>query len=299
MPTVPTGEFILTLCQLDALDLVDVFLGGAVALDGQVPADREAIVHALGCLPAARAAERVVEMLARPPGAELPVMTAFLLALIRTAPDAARRYGPIASAIGDFLPLAPHADQRWRRSGVAEGVAPVPVEEIFRTLGGLGASERGLALAEAILARPASFPLDEIVVPVAVALRRLPAAGLESAAEALRAAALSHLRTRVALPLVPPSDWARASKLGCVCKECLEAARFLADPTRDVWVLAIREEGRHHARHVLGQAGAEVDTSELRTGSPYKLVVRKNRRIYDTRCKERVSDLERLEWLGG
>jgi hypothetical protein len=167
-------------------------------------------------------------------------------------------------------------------------------------LTGLDAIDPALAkqAVEHALAWPATYGLDSIIVP---ALRDLAADGplpATPAATRLRAAALAHLRARVAEPLAPPADWRRPSRVPCRCTNCTALARYLDDPDRPGWILKANEADRRHVEDTIRKAASDVDTKTDQRGRPYSLVCVKNQASYERRAAQRAQDLQDLALLG-
>lgn len=142
-----------------------------------------------------------------------------------------------------------------------------------------------------ILAMPTLYPLDELVVPVALEMVDVPGA------ELLQQASREHLKNRIAEPLEPPSDWSRASTLACRCKDCTALSRFLADPQQQTWVFKAAEAARRHVQHSITSNHADVDCTTDTRGRPYQLVCTKNQASYQRRLEQRARDIQNLERL--
>lgn len=83
-----------------------------------------------------------------------------------------------------------------------------------------------------------------------------------------------------------PSDLRRDPVSGCRCKHCSVLSTFLIDPGESVLTYSVRQEIRAHLGGVVAAEQLEVNTKEVRTGSPYKIVFTKNRSRYE-RARER------------
>ena len=115
--------------------------------------------------------------------------------------------------------------------------------------------------------------------------------------ERLRAAALAHLRARIAEPLEAPKDWRRNSQLPCSCPDCRDLAHFLDDPAQKTWTLKAAEARRGHVEAMIRQAGCDLDVATDRKGRPYTLVCTKNQASYERRVRQRQRDLETVARL--
>ena len=76
-----------------------------------------------------------------------------------------------------------------------------------------------------------------------------------TAVQRLRMAALEHLRARIAEPLEPPRDWARAGAIGA-CAHCRELSHSWRIPTASVGLLRLLKQGAATWRSRSGGAAA-------------------------------------------
>jgi predicted 2-oxoglutarate/Fe(II)-dependent dioxygenase YbiX len=250
---------------------------------GQLPAD-----HAAGLLTAVISGNIVrlpgtcADLLARcsegDPG-RLPALRAPALALLEGLPD------------GREPPPLPN----WERP------EPLTAAHIAAALSGLpridsDIADRALGL---FLSHPAIYDLDRVLLPAALLLRE-HASGPEPATTArLRGAVLAHLEARIALPLEPPSDWARASEVPCGCGHCKGLARFLTSPTESVWHFKAAEAERNHVAQTASRANCDLDLTTDKRGRPYTLVCTKNRASFERRLHQRGHDLKHHARLVG
>ena len=168
--------------------------------------------------------------------------------------------------------------------------------DLLTALGQINAALADRA-ADHILAWPQTYEPDAVLVPAVLGLTG-PAAHQDVAAiQRLRTAALEHLRARIAEPLEPPRDWARASAIACPCAHCRELSRFLADPDRQSWIFKAPETGRRHVEESIRRSGCDLDLATDRRGRPYSLVCTKNQASYDRRAQQRQQDLAHLARL--
>jgi hypothetical protein len=146
-----------------------------------------------------------------------------------------------------------------------------------------------------MLAWPRTFDFDTILVPAAKMSAQTAAA---AGAARLRDACVAHLRARVALPLAPPSDWRRTSKLGCVCEDCRRLAEFLEDPALETWSFKAAQPARSHVESTIRRAECDLACQTVRKGSPHILLCTKTQASYERRVEQRRDDLENLRRLG-
>jgi predicted 2-oxoglutarate/Fe(II)-dependent dioxygenase YbiX len=190
-------------------------------------------------------------------------------------------------------PASAPKDQ-WERPRVANADATCVADLV----GLVDRIDRGLAkrAAEHILAWPRHFGLDQIVVPAIKKLLTSRRPG-GTAFEALHAACVAHLNTRIAEPLEAPLDWTRPSGIGCKCQYCADLSKFLADPDRESWTLRAAQQIRTHVEEALRRASADLDTETLRKGSPHSMIAVKNQGSYQRRVVQRKQDLADLATL--
>jgi hypothetical protein len=285
------------LSRLQDTARIDAFLAD-LATGGYGKGDNEAIVRATGLLPPERAAALIERLIAGHAAAHLSAC-GDLLARSGAArvPGRLADLSRAATTLVEALPGDPaHAPQRdsWRQ--------PLRVEPGFLVdlLTALGQINVALAdrAADHILAWPQTYEPDAVLVPAVLGLTGRAVHRDVVAIQRLRTAALEHLRARIAEPLEPPRDWARASAIACRCTHCSELSRFLADPDRQRWTFKAAEIGRRHVEDSIRRSGCDLDCATDRRGRPYSLVCTKNQASYDRRAQQRKQDrahLARLE----
>lgn len=269
---------------------IDAFLADLSATGEYSLGDNAALVEALGLLPPARVTGLIERIVAGNAGAALGACGDLLARCAVVARDAGRAvdFRPAARALVEALPgdpaRAPQPD--WRRPRVE----PSFIVDLLTAVGQLDA---GLAdrAADHILAWPQTYGLDAVLVPAVLALTERAATRDGAAVRRLRAACLAHLRARIAEPLEPPRDWARASVLPCRCRHCSELSQFLADPNRKMWTFKAAAPDREHVEDSIKRAGSDLDRATDQRGRPYTLICTKNQASYERRAQQRKKDL--------
>lgn len=172
---------------------------------------------------------------------------------------------------------------------------------LVNLVGAVGAVQSSAAAANLVhhtLAFPSRWRIDAVVVPAAIALQRTGNSAYLTAADGLRAAAIGHLRKRLALPLAPPTNAVRsAENLTCRCEDCTSFKAFLRHPVTMTWSLKAAKLQRAHLASKILSANCDVDTYTQMTGSPHTLVCTKNQASYEARLVERRNDAAALERL--
>lgn len=152
---------------------------------------------------------------------------------------------------------------------------------------------------EHLLAWPKTYKPDEVLVPAARTFAQLAESAAWSAVGRLREAALDHLRSRIALPLEAPRDWARTNPIKCTCGDCRGLGAFLVASNQRQWRLKAIQDRRTHVEESVHRAVCDLDLTTERHGSPHTLVATKNQASYERRAKQRRQDLENVSALGG
>jgi hypothetical protein len=278
--------------RLDHVVGVETCFERALPARGFEPQDVETALAALSLV----AKERRASLVERVMAGAAPKSFAACAKLLRRIAETSDAPDLRAAAVRLLAAMPPCATEEagWpRREPIAE--------EISDMLAALRRIDEGAnaRAAQRLLTERKSYGFDEILVPALCLLSKQGALSPPSAAiERLRAACSKHLRARAAEPLAPPSDWRRASTLGCKCGDCVEFSRFLADPARKEFVLRAAEGARSHLLHTIRSVNADIDAKTLRQGRPYSLVCTKNQASYDRRVAQRKEDLRNILILG-
>lgn len=289
------------LSQLKDTTHIDTFLADISAAGAYHQDDNPALIKAVGLLPPSRATELIERIIAGNATKNLGAC-GDLLARIATVAQKAGRVAdliPAAKILVNALPgdpaRAPQTEEpRWRS-------LPPSVESgfIVDLLAGLGRIDAALAdrAVDYLLAWPATYPLDAILIPAALELTKKATIRELAAFQRLRAACLAHLRKRIAAPLEPPADWTRDSTVSCRCAHCAELSRFLADPKRRVWDFRSLQQNRDHVEHSIKRDHCDVDCVTDKHGRPYGLICTKNQASYERRVEQRKKDLKEQKQL--
>jgi hypothetical protein len=324
---------LIALGRLRDAKRIEQFLRRISARGGYQPGDNDAIVGALAVLDGPKGVERLAGVIAGNhtqfagvadlagrvteaaaggalgwSGTDLgPVAKALLLAL----PVGANEPRPIdAEGFGDEtiddddIDDWDLDDEDLGRRGIFERRPPrgVTPEATVDVLDALEAIAPALALdaVDTVLAWPATYDADAVLVPAAIKLAGRT--GPLASARRLIGAAKGHLRARIALPLDPPADWRRESRLTCACERCADLARFLDDPAQDIWTLRAVQGERSHVETTILNSRPDLHVATLKKGSPHTLICTKTQASYEGRVAQRrkdVADLARLATADG
>ncbi len=291
------GRMLSLLARLGNPALIERMLEKLMSRQGHDNADNPAILEALALFGPDRAAGWLQKMIAANAVEALGSCGALLAGALKGA--FSKTPAQLLSAVRtlvDQLPGDPATapkDQWGRPRGAKPDVAfLVDLAQVVDRV------DVGLAkhASRHILAWPRHFGADRVLVP---AVKRLIQARCRSgpAFDALHAAAIAHLVSRIAEALEAPQDWTRPSSIGCQCQHCRELSRFLADAGKESWTLRAAQQIRTHVENEIRRANADVDTSTERRGSPHSLISVKNQASYERRVAQRKQDLADLAAL--
>lgn len=281
--------------MLDALaSLPDAALLARFVRDAIAPGFRDeatdALVRALARLQTAEAGG-LLRAIAEGSGAARFGAVATLLHHTATARPG-RYLSATAEALVTTLPTQP-ADTWLHETPRSDQLA-----ELLRALGATGRLDLVGRVAEHTAAHPTAWSRDDTVLPAVLAVHETGSPALREGLEPLRRACIEHLEARVALPLAPPPDAARATDgLSCRCADCAQLRAFLQDPRTTQWTLKANEAARRHVQHNIYAAKLDLDGRTIESGRPYSLVLTKNQASYERRVKQRTADLDALERL--
>ncbi|MCW8137586.1 MAG: 2OG-Fe(II) oxygenase [Planctomycetota bacterium] len=255
-----------------------------------------ALARALGRLDPGEAGELLDALVRRVASRRLPSLAQLLRLVAEDRPGAylSAPLDALVAAVGR-AEVRPRWD--WDEEGAKRRTAAIL--DLAHTVAALQPSAaRGEQLLRALRAGRDRWPLDEVVLPAALALAPRSAA-LRPIAEALRAEVADHLRARVALPLEPPADAARSTTgLSCKCDDCQDLRTFLNDRRQLTWTLRAAEARRRHVQDAARGAKADLAFRTERKGSPHSLVCTKTQASYEARVAQREADLTALAKLG-
>jgi hypothetical protein len=291
-------RLLTALTRLADTESITAFLARLAESGGFGKGDTGALVEAAGLLAPEQAAT-LIERIIRAMASSSLEACADLLARAAAARSPSARTG-LAGAAEALLPALPGDPAQtipqhswWNRP------RPASASLVADVLIALGSVDEELALraADHMLAWPKTYDLDVVLIPAVVDLVGTRSARSLQAVTRLRAAALAHLRTRIAEPLEAPKDWRRNSQLPCSCPDCRDLARFLDNPAQKTWTLKAVEAQRGHVEAVIRQAGCDLDVATDRKGRPYTLVCTKNQASFERRVGQRQRDLENVARL--
>lgn len=102
----------------------------------------------------------------------------------------------------------------------------------------------------------------------------------ESGYTKLKESVKNSLNKELSLGLRSSDDWAIKTQLSCNCERCNIAKAFLQSPNEidRIWPLAA--DGREHIARVFNDLELPVDLSIIEGSRPYKLVMKKNARLF-------------------
>jgi len=287
-----TAEMLAILSRLRDTVRIDALLADFSATGIYGKGDNEALIQAVGLLPPPRAAELIERIVAGNAAVHLSACGDLLArAAVARGTGSMTDLMPAATALVEALPGDPARKAEpdpWRWA------SPVEPGFVVDLLTALGQIDTGLAdrAADHVLAWPATYGLDAVLVPAVLQLAETAPSRDSPAVRRLRAACLEHLRARISKPLEPPCDWTRASNIACRCAHCSELSRFLADSDRKAWTLKAAEAQRRHVEDSVRRSVADLDLATDTRGRPYSLVFTKNQASYERLAQQRRKDVD-------
>lgn len=272
-----TGPFLDLLATLGDTERIASFMGRVVAPGHFANADAGGVASALHVLPPAEAVGLLTHLVSGTAALDARAAVLARCADLDITPAAAR--------LVESLPGPTPPTNRW---GQPQAVPPSVVIDLVRAL---APTAQGLleAAIDTFLAWPATWAMDSVLIPAVLQLG--------ATSPRLREACVAHLRSRIAIPLSPPPDWARAASLTCRCQQCNDLARFLADPAKGTWQLKAPEAIRSHVASTIINSQCDLDTETVTRGRPYTLACTKNQASHERRVQQRHADLALLERL--
>ena len=292
------AEMLAILSRLKDKVRIDAFLSDLSTNGVYGKGDNDALIQAVSLVPPARAAELIERILARNAAAHLSAC-GDLLARAVGARGTESAVG-LVHAANTLLEALPGDPTRAVQPDPWHRVLPVEPGFVVDLLTALDHIDAALVdrAADHVLAWPATYGLDAVLVPAVLRLTKAAPSRNSAAFRRLHAACLEHLRARIAEPLEPPRDWTRASTIACRCAHCSELSRFLADPERMAWTFKAAEAQRRHVKDSIRTNGSDLDLSTDTRGRPYSLVCTKNQASYERRAQQRRKDLDNQVRLG-
>ena len=275
--------------------LLERFLIEVAAQGNYSQADNPALTAACRLLPTARAVDLLVLIIMANKDTALTGCCGLLHASVSLAgqTELLAKLLPVATSLCQALP-----DGTAKLAAHAGAQAPITdsgmMVDLLRALGRLDAalgSDLAASTSRRLLATPEIYPLDGLIVPVALQMVG------DVGAELLHQASLTHLKDRIAEPLLAPVDWRRDSAIACRCKDCAALSQFLADPSLPRWLFKAAEPARRHVQASVTHNQVDVDCSTDNSGRPYKLVCAKNQANYQRRVTQRGRDIADLALL--
>jgi hypothetical protein len=270
---------------------VDAFLADVSAAGVLDKGDGKSIVQALDLLPPPRAEELLQRIVAAQATRPLDAC-ADLLLHAAMAESGQVDLVPAAATLVSDLPGDPKrrpAPPSWEQP---QRIEPTAVADMLRALVRIDPALADAAV-NTLLAWPATYPADALLIPAIVALGQSDAIHAPAVAR-LAAAGIAHLQARIGEHLAPPADWERPGKLTCQCQHCRNLAAFLTDPDRATWHFKSIQTHRSHVEDTIRTSHCDLDTQTIRQGSPHTLVCSKNQASYERRARQREQDLQHL-----
>jgi hypothetical protein len=101
----------------------------------------------------------------------------------------------------------------------------------------------------------------------------------------------------LAAPGRAEDDWSIADPLGCTCALCRELSLFLRDRDRVEHAWPLAKERRRHVHGIIDGHDLPVSHTTVRRGSPFTLVLKKQRALFEREAALRRQQQVLLTWL--
>lgn len=144
------------------------------------------------------------------------------------------------------------------------------------------------------LVNPKLYPETALVETVLMLNNTIAIAhATQSGYTKLKEKVLNSLNAELSKGLRSPDNWSIAIELSCSCDHCKIAKEFLRSQIEIERVWPLAAEGRGHITNIFNQLELPVDLSVIEGSRPYKLVMKKNVRLF-TDAQKRFKQVS--EW---
>jgi 2OG-Fe(II) oxygenase superfamily len=211
----------------------------------------------------------------------------------------------LASAIVDGLAAVEGNGEResdrlhWRHRAAALPLTAALMADLFHALGSLDLDVVCEKAVTHIVARPAVFVPDTIIVPALTLLR--PRHENDPANDHAFLKLWTHagefFLERSQHPPESPKNWRQEVKLGCRCEDCRALEAFARDAEAQVGRFRLRQDRRQHLQDTSARHDLDMTHVTERKGSPQTLICTKTRRTYQRQCERYRADISSLSEL--
>lgn len=288
--------FAKLLCQLDDAELVRWFLAKVVSIDGGVQLDPSFVEFCTGHGWATFEAELANVFGAATAGTVQ--RNAALLRILCVLRDKNAERIEICRRLSDRCVEALEAldkqslARNWQLGELDRGALLGSLVEAMIAVG----AEKPLArLIDHALASDKYDLTDAHLAAVfAVESRLAKRPGADGAISHWLAECRRELENRTAQAPQKPTDYRRADKLSCKCRDCQALSAFLADPDQREARFPLAKERRRHVHNIIQSNHCDCTHVTEHRGSPHTLVCTKTTASYDASRKIHERDLKNL-----
>jgi hypothetical protein len=139
------------------------------------------------------------------------------------------------------------------------------IATLLNAAAAIDAAPQLATLIELIIAHPKLYPAEQLT-PIALGIDH---------ATTLRQHIAEQLKNELAKGVRQPNDWSISVQSHCNCADCQSAMEFVHSSTESTRTWPLAEARRRHITQVFHDLELPINCSEIRQGSPYKLVMRK------------------------
>jgi 2OG-Fe(II) oxygenase superfamily len=206
-----------------------------------------------------------------------------------------------ALAVRRFCDMTPQKDP-YRSSVISrpESVAEAALPMLLKALVACDLNEELSRVIEFVRETRYQFSVDDCQVPCLIALIPWSKERLGVAHPQLvswLALVRQNLESATTHTPPPPADWTRPADVSCNCQYCARLKTFLADPTNAVGRIPAPEASRTHVLDMIRRHQCDVNHTLERKGSPYSLVLTKNKGSFERAVKRYEADRRHLKTL--
>ena len=189
------------------------------------------------------------------------------------------------------LPVAQRNGGNWRRAVETPAMDAYSTASLLQLLAALNLDAERARVIDLMIALPAVFEVNRVVVPALAALATAAPYG-STDPEYLRlwGHAAAHLLDRSEHAPQPPGDWRQQVSINCVCEDCRALQRFAVDPHAQIHRFRVRKERRQHLHGQIGALALDMTHITERIGSPQTLVCTKTHGHFERACRQYAED---------
>jgi hypothetical protein len=293
-----TARFLTSLSHLGAVNTANTFIERALIAGAYTKADNQALLLVLEKMSEAERNELLDKLFREKAVSSIDACADLLRRLnhVDYLQDKQAILRNLAAILVEALPAAAIAGKKAYWSPPDSVVSRDLVVDLLAGIDPIDPKSAS-AVVEWLLNGAEDIDMDRVLLPAAIALRKLDDFQKSVSILRLIRAVQDHLRQRITEALTPPSDWKRPAKLSCHCSQCNDLSHFLADAMQSEWRYKAAQAKRNHLEATIQSSSCDIDFHTDEKGRPYTLVCQKNQNSYKVRVEQRERDERDLAML--